>query len=82
MVPCTRCGRAKALSDAELAKIQRVEGVPLVTGICVRCSFQDPVLRDKLLHFMDQRRAQLVTRVRAGLARPLEIIDEFVERFR
>ena len=51
-------------------------------GICIRCALEDPALREEFMRFAERRREEFVKRVRAAVARPLELIDDFVERFR
>ena len=48
----------------------------------MRCAVADPVLREEFIRFAKQRRQEFVKRMRAAVARPLELIDDFVSRFR
>jgi hypothetical protein len=48
----------------------------------MRCALEDPALREEFRRFARQRREAFVGRMRAVAARPLEFIDELVERFR
>ena len=83
---CQRCGQDRALSEADLASIHAKVGPedfpPIPAGICVRCLLEDPVLRAELRPFADAKIAKMEKSLREALARPLEIIDELVERFR
>ena len=46
------------------------------------CALEDPALREEFRDFGRRRREAFVKHVRAAVARPLELIDYFVERFR
>ena len=48
----------------------------------MRCALADPSLREEFIRFAKHRREEFVKRMRGAVARPLEIIDEFVARLR
>ena len=48
----------------------------------MRCALADPSLREECVRFAKHRREEFVKRMRGAMARPLEIIDEFVTRLR
>ena len=82
MTTCTRCGIEKACSEAEIARLQEHDGPPLPAGVCIRCILNDPELKATLDQWSQQRVERFVQRVRDLAARPLEVIDRFVESFR
>jgi hypothetical protein len=83
---CTVCGQRRAWSEAELARWRArkttIEPPPFRPGICFVCARNDPAFRADFDAWLERVQAALLTRVRSALARPLELIDEFVEQFR
>ena len=79
---CTRCNKETAVSEQAADKIRAMGGPSIPVGMCMRCAVADPVLREEFIRFAQQRRQEFVKRMRATVARPLELIDDFVARFR
>ena len=89
---CERCRLREAFSEVKWARFAEQDGPPsppVPPGMCLRCAFKDPALREQLRPWMeqlsawaDQRMASHVRRVRELAARPLEAIDRFVESLR
>ena len=79
---CTRCSKEPAVSAQAADKIRAMGGPSIPVGMCMRCAVADPVLREEFIRFAQQRRQEFVKRIRATVARPLELIDDFVARFR
>jgi len=85
-VTCTRCGEQTAISEDTLARIRaRHPGIKIppffVANVCFRCAFQDPAIRADIEAWTRETYAEMFATLREGLARPLEKIDELVERF-
>jgi hypothetical protein len=57
-------------------------GPALPVGVCFVCAWQDPALQPTLREYAVRKKAETIRRARDLLARPLEFIDRFVERFR
>ena len=79
---CTRCSKEPAVSAEAADKIRAMGGPSIPVGMCMRCAVADPVLREEFIRFAKHRREEFVKRMRAAVARPLEIIDDFVARLR
>ena len=79
---CTRCGKRKAYTEAEAAALASKGGPVLPVGVCFLCAWQDPALQPELREYTQRKKAQTIRRARELLARPLELIDRLVERFR
>ncbi len=79
---CTRCSKEPAVSAEAADKIRAMGGPSIPVGMCMRCAVADPVLREEFIRFAKQRRQEFVKRMRAAVARPFELIDDFVSRFR
>ena len=79
---CTRCGKEPPVTTRAADKIHAMGGPSIPVGICMRCALADPSLREEFIRFAKDRREEFVKRMRGAVARPLEIIDEFVARLR
>ena len=89
---CERCGRREVFSEEKWARFAEQGGPPsppLPPGVCLRCAFEDPALREQLRPWIkqvtewgDRRMAANVRRLRELAVRPLEAIDRFVESLR
>ena len=79
---CTRCGKEPPVTARAADKIHGMGGPSIPVGICMRCALADPSLREEFIRFAKHRREEFVKRMRAAVARPLEIIDDFVARLR
>ena len=84
--PCTRCGKDAAFSEEQIARCRAksawIEFPPFPANICVRCAMQDPAIRADVETWQARTNAKLVASLRRGIARPLEIIDEFVDKLK
>jgi hypothetical protein len=81
-IPCTRCGRQSAYTEADYATLAANGGPVLPAGVCFPCAWRDPALRPALKDYAEQKKAETIRRARELLARPLEFIDRLVERLR
>jgi hypothetical protein len=81
-IPCTHCGKLAAYTEADCAALAAKGGPVLPAGVCFTCAWRDPALQPSLREYVERKRAETIRRVRDLLARPLEYIDRFVERFR
>jgi len=81
-IPCTRCGKLTAYSEADYAALAAKGGPVLPGGVCFPCAWRDPALQPALRDYTERKKAETVRRARELLARPLEFIDRLVERFR
>ncbi len=80
-VPCTKCGEKRAMSPEWLADIRTKipDFPPFVPNVCVRCATKDPAVKAEMDAWTEAYRGRLVGGLRNALARPLEVIDRFVE---
>jgi hypothetical protein len=79
---CTRCGKEPPVTARAADKIRAMAGPSIPVGVCMPCALADPSLREELIRFAKRRREEFVKGVRDAVARPLEIIDDFVARLR
>jgi hypothetical protein len=79
---CTRCGSAKAHTEAECTALAAKGGPTLPAGICFRCAWEDPALHKALSEWAERKKAETYRRVREFLIRPLEFIDRLVDGLR
>lgn len=82
LIPCTRCGRVRAHTQAGVEDLSARGGPVLPAGVCFPCAWQDPDLQPALREYAQRKRAETIRRARELLARPLEFIDRVVESFR
>lgn len=75
----------EAWSQEHLARCQAnaapLELPPLTPGLCMRCAWEDPAIRAELDAWIERSGTKLRAIVGEALARPLELIDEFVAQF-
>jgi len=57
-------------------------GPPIPTGVCLQCVMKDPDLRAQLFAWSDERVKRFKQNAREFVARPLDAIDRFIEKFR
>ena len=79
---CTRCGRDAARADPQYERFRVLASWPVPSDVCLRCAFDDPALRAAIDKWSADHKVEVVKGLRAALARPLEAIARFVERFR
>ncbi len=85
-VICTRCGRHRAHSEVGIRKLRdafdlHVAAPPIPPGVCWTCIREDPALNSALGAWLTRYSGKLVRPIREAIARPLEIIDDFVAHF-
>jgi len=87
-VACTRCGDRTAMSTDQVAHMRETWHLkfpysppPMTPNVCTRCAWEDPAFRSEFEAWIESGQQYLTQRARDALARPLELIDELVERF-
>src|SRR3989441_10336192 len=69
-IPCTRCGKLTAYTDADYAALAAKGGPVLPSGVCFPCAWRDPALQPALRDYAERKKAETIRRGRELLARP------------
>src|SRR5207245_10181340 len=78
-IPCTRCGKLTAYTDADYAALAAKGGPVLPSGVCFPCAWREPALQPALRDYAERKKAETIRRGRELLARPLERTARVVE---
>ena len=78
-IPCTRCGKRTAYTEADYVALAAKGGPVLPGGVCFPCAWRDPALQPALREYAERKKTETICRARELLVRPLEFIDRFVE---
>lgn len=79
---CTRCHEKTALSERRRANLSRDVGCDIPPELCFGCIVTDPAYRPAMMEWTYRKRDETIQRFRDMMARPLELIDDWVESFR
>ena len=82
---CIRCHSKAALSDHRRDELSTDVGGEMPANVCYRCLLDDPACRPLIMAWTYRKREETIQRfrrIRHAVARPLAIIDEWVDSLR
>ena len=79
---CIRCHEKTALSERGRAILSRDVACEIPPDLCFGCIVTDPAYRPAIMRWTYRKRDETIQTFRAMMARPLELIDDWVDSLR
>ena len=79
---CIRCHEKPALSERRRAILTQDVGCDIPPDLCFDCIVADPAYRPAIMSWTYRKKDETIQTFRDMVARPLELIDDWVDSFR